>query len=112
MNPSNSIIVGALDKETEFPAMLSEQPVFASRGMVACAHYLATQAGVHILRQGGNAIDAAIPANATMTVGYPSPCSAGGECSMLTLGAKNRSLLPSHRHCPPPHALAPPTFLS
>ena len=32
--------------------MLSEQPVFASRGMVACAHYLATQAGLQILTPG------------------------------------------------------------
>ncbi len=39
--------------------MLSEQPVLGTRGMVACAHYLATQAGLSILTQGGNAIDAA-----------------------------------------------------
>ena len=63
--------------------MLSEQPVFASRGMVACAHYLATQAGLQILAQGGNAIDAAIAANITMTVVYPSTCSAGGDVFML-----------------------------
>ena len=56
--------------------MLSEQPVYATRGMVACAHYLATQAGLHILTQGGNAIDAAIAANITMTAVYPSTCSA------------------------------------
>ncbi len=56
--------------------MLSEQPTLGTRGMIACAHYLATQAGVHILTQGGNAIDAAIAANAVMTVVYPSTCSA------------------------------------
>ncbi len=33
--------------------MLSERPVLDTRGMVACAHYLATQAGVQILTQGG-----------------------------------------------------------
>jgi len=47
----------------ESPDMLSEQPVLGTRGMVACAHYLATQAGLSILTQGGNAIDAAIAAN-------------------------------------------------
>ena len=72
--------------------MLSEQPVFASRGMVACAHYLATQVGVHILRQGGNAIDAAVAANITMTVVYPSTCSAGGDVFMLIWDAKTRKL--------------------
>src|SRR5947199_286678 len=44
----------------EPPCMLSEQPVLGTRGMVACAHYLATQAGISILTQGGNAIDAAL----------------------------------------------------
>ena len=72
--------------------MLSEQPVLGSRGMVACAHYLATQAGVQILSQGGNAIDAAIAANAAMTVVYPSTCSAGGDVFMLIWEAKTRTL--------------------
>src|SRR5947207_14450904 len=72
--------------------MLSEQPVLGTRGMVACAHYLATQAGVHILTQGGNAIDAAIAANAAMTVVYPSTCSAGGDVFMLIWEAKTQRL--------------------
>jgi gamma-glutamyltranspeptidase len=72
--------------------MLSEQPVFASRGMVTCAHYLATQAGLQILTQGGNAIDAAIAANVAMTVVYPSTCSAGGDVFMLIWNEKSRKL--------------------
>src|SRR5215470_14572221 len=72
--------------------MLSEQPTLGTRGMVACAHYLATQAGLQILVQGGNAIDAAIAANATMTVVYPSTCSAGGDVFMLIWDAKTRRL--------------------
>ena len=72
--------------------MLSEQPTLASRGMVACAHYLATQAGVQILTQGGNAVDAAIAANAAMTVVYPSTCSAGGDVFMLIWEAKTQQL--------------------
>src|SRR5437879_4854129 len=76
----------------EPPCMLSEQPVLGTRGMVACAHYLATQAGISILTQGGNAIDAAIAANATMTVVYPSTCSAGGDVFMLIWHAKTRNV--------------------
>src|ERR1051326_4737029 len=76
----------------EPPCMLSEQPVLGTRGMVACAHYLATQAAVSILTQGGNAIDAAIAANAAMTVVYPSTCSAGGDIFMLIWEAKTRQL--------------------
>ena len=73
--------------------MLSEQPVLGTRGMVACANYLATQVGVSILTQGGNAIDAAIAANITMTVVYPSTCSAGGDVFMLIWDAKTRKIL-------------------
>jgi gamma-glutamyltranspeptidase len=72
--------------------MLSEQPVLGSRGMVAAAHYLATQAGMHVLMQGGNAIDAAIATNAAMTVVYPSTCSAGGDIFVLIWDAKSQQL--------------------
>jgi len=60
--------------------------------MVAAAHYLATQAGMQMLMQGGNAIDAAIAANAAMTVVYPSTCSAGGDIFMLIWEAKTQQL--------------------
>ena len=72
--------------------MHSEQPVFAPHGMVACAHYLATQAGVQILAQGGNALDAAIAANAVMTVVYPTTCSAGGDIFLLIWDAQTQQM--------------------
>ncbi|HEY0755095.1 MAG TPA: gamma-glutamyltransferase [Ktedonobacteraceae bacterium] len=72
--------------------MHSEQPVFAPHGMVACAHYLATQAGVYMLAQGGNALDAALAANAVMTVVYPTTCSAGGDLFMLIWDARTHEL--------------------
>ncbi len=72
--------------------MFSQEPALSTRGMVACAHYLATQAGLRILTQGGNAIDAAIAANLVMTVVYPSTCSAGGDVFMLIWDAKTQKL--------------------
>ncbi len=92
--------------------MLSEQPVFASRGMVACAHYLATQAGVQILMQGGNAIDAAIAANVTMTVVYPSTCSAGGDVFMLIWDEKTRKLYALNGSGRAPQGMTPEYFAS
>jgi gamma-glutamyltranspeptidase len=90
--------------------MLSEEPVFASRGMVACAHYLATQAGLQILIQGGNAIDAAIAANATMTVVYPSTCSAGGDVFMLIWNEKSRKLYGLNGSGRAPQGMTPELF--
>lgn len=90
--------------------MLSEQPAFAPHGMVACAHYLATQAGIHILRQGGNAIDAAIAANAVMTVVYPTTCSAGGDIFLLIWDAKTRQLYALNGSGRAPQGMTPEYF--
>src|SRR3569832_2621223 len=49
-------------------------PVFA-RNVVSTSHPLAAQAGLHMLRKGGNAVDAAIAAAACMTL--CEPCSNG-----------------------------------
>ena len=50
-----------------------------TRGMVSSPHYLATQAGVDILRKGGTALDAAIAVAAVLAVVYPQMCSIGGD---------------------------------
>lgn len=90
--------------------MRSEQPVFAPHGMVACAHYLATQAGVQILTQGGNAIDAAIAANAVMTVVYPTTCSAGGDIFLLIWDAKTQQMYALNGSGRAPQGMTPEYF--
>ncbi len=90
--------------------MLSEQPVLGTRGMVATAHYLATAAGLQMLHQGGNAIDAAIAANAAMTVVYPSTCSAGGDIFLLFWEAKTQRLHALNGSGRAPKALTPEYF--
>ena len=62
----------------------------APRGMVATPHVLATQSGVAALRAGGNAIDAAIAAAATMTVVYPHMNGLGGDNVWLVYDARLR----------------------
>jgi gamma-glutamyltranspeptidase/glutathione hydrolase len=51
----------------------------ATRGMVAAPHHLAAQAGLAILREGGNAIEAMAAAAAAIAVVYPHMNSLGGD---------------------------------
>ncbi len=60
------------------------QRVAASRhGMVSTAHYSATAAGVQMLQQGGNAVDAAVAAALALGVCEPAASGLGGQTMML-----------------------------
>jgi gamma-glutamyltranspeptidase len=50
-----------------------------TQGMVCSPHYLATSAGLLVLRKGGHAVDAAIAANAVLAVVTPYLCGIGGD---------------------------------
>ena len=66
--------------EGPFPSSwtLKSQPVTALHAMVVTAHPLATEAGVEILKQGGNAIDAAVAVGFALEVVLPDAGNIGG----------------------------------
>ena len=70
---------GATDALSLVPARL----VRGSRGAVASPHYLASEAGLGVLRAGGSAVDAAIATNASLSVVAAHSCGLGGDAFWL-----------------------------
>jgi len=66
--------------------------VYAPHGMVASAHPLASQIGLDVLRDGGNAIDAAVAMNAALGLMEPTGSGVGGDLFAIVWDAKTKKL--------------------
>ena len=69
------------------PYASTRLPVFA-RNIVSTSHPLAAQAGLRILWQGGNAVDAAIAAAAVLTIVEPVSCGLGSDAFCILWDGK------------------------
>ena len=67
-------------------------PVYARGGMVNCSSPQASAAGLEVLRKGGNAMDAAVAAAATLTVVKPTSNGLGSDAFALIWSEKEQKL--------------------
>ncbi len=72
--------------------LAAAKPVTAKHAMVVSAQHLATQIGVDVLKQGGNAVDAAVAVGYALAVVHPCCGNIGG-------GGFMRSIWPTARTC-------------
>ena len=84
--------------------------VIAQNGMVATSHPLATQIGLDILKKGGNAIDAAIAANAALGLMEPTGNGIGGDLYAIVWSAKENKLYGLNASGRSPKSLTPVSY--
>jgi gamma-glutamyltranspeptidase/glutathione hydrolase len=79
--------------------------VMGFNGLVATSQPLAAQAGLNVLKTGGNAIDAAIATVATLCVVEPCSTGIGGDAFALIWSARDKKLYGLNASGPAPEAL-------
>jgi gamma-glutamyltranspeptidase/glutathione hydrolase len=84
----------------------SQPPVAAENGMVVTAQHLATRVGVDVLKDGGNAVDAAVAVGYALAVVYPAAGNLGGGGFMTIQLADGRKTFLDFREKAPLAATA------
>jgi gamma-glutamyltranspeptidase/glutathione hydrolase len=73
-----TLLLSALALAFSAAQAASQAPVAAENGMVVTAQHLATRVGVDVLKDGGNAVDAAVAVGYALAVVYPAAGNLGG----------------------------------
>src|SRR5438874_1700444 len=97
----NFVVLIALWLTLITSALAGMHPTHARKAMVVSVHSLATDAGVEMMRQGGNAIDAAVATGFTLAVVHPQAGNLGGGGFMLIRTANGETHFIDYREKAP-----------
>ncbi len=99
------ILYGCSDlRGTKAERILEGKDIIADSGMVVSAHHLCSLAGVKVLQEGGNAVDAAVATGFALAVCYPEAGNIGGGGFMLARLKDGKSVVIDFREKAPLHS--------
>ena len=105
-----ALLLIAADRPTPRPGQALRSEAVAVNGMVCASHPLAAQIGLDVLKRGGNAVDAAIAANAAMGLMEPTSNGIGGDLFAIVYDAKSQKLHGLNASGPAPRRATPEFF--
>jgi gamma-glutamyltranspeptidase/glutathione hydrolase len=97
-------------RPTAEPGKAGRSVTVANNGIVAASHPLAAQIGLDVLKQGGNAVDAAIATSAAMGLLEPMSCGIGGDLFAIVWDAKTQKLYGLNGNGAAPARMTPALF--
>ncbi|MNK89682.1 Gamma-glutamyltranspeptidase precursor [compost metagenome] len=94
----------AVSPATPWPYPAKGEPAKASNGMISSVSPIASRVGIDILKQGGNAVDAAIAVGLAMAVTWPEAGNIGGGGFMVARDASGKTYALDYRETAPVRA--------